>query len=307
MHHPFLAFLACSKDELVGRASGMLGSVLLCNASAKHSFVEEDGSAQKPCVTGSSAEFLVVLKDDEGKSLTQGGNVVEAVVSQAPSAASAQTASLQVVDNSNGTHTIRFIAHQAGRYTVHVTINNAKLARPLSITSLEAKPLPPVAIVFDSNECQRHLEISSDRRTITRIYRWHGLCSSVLCSEGAQPGEHSWSVQIAIRRMCIYVGVAVKDHLTSERSNFDSAYCWAGGFGSGSKIVMGNWSKSKAASERQSNNILHLQFDGDQSILSLTNKRTQRTDTIRGLPTAKLFLFTALACKGDRLTILEPK
>ena len=63
--HSHISFETVSDDDLIAKANELVGTVIPCEASAQHSFVE--GNKNKTTQEGQSAIFTLVAKDDKGK------------------------------------------------------------------------------------------------------------------------------------------------------------------------------------------------------------------------------------------------
>ena len=137
--HSHISFETVSDDDLIAKANELVGTVIPCEASAHHSFVE--GNKNKTTQEGQSAIFTLVAKDDKGKPLAQGGDLVRAMVSSKPAKAGDLQA-VEVKDSGNGRYDIHCSTPCAGEYAIKISVNGTFLANTLSVTCRNRVGLP---------------------------------------------------------------------------------------------------------------------------------------------------------------------
>ena len=131
--HSHISFETVSDDDLIAKANELVGTVIPCEASAQHSFVE--GNKNKTTQEGQSTIFTLVAKDDKGKPLAQGGDLVRATVSSTPAkAGDIPDPPVEVKDNGNGRYDIHCATPCTGEYVIKISVNGNFLANTLSVT-----------------------------------------------------------------------------------------------------------------------------------------------------------------------------
>ena len=216
--HSHISFETVSDDDLITKANELVGTVIPCEASAQHSFVE--GHKNKTTQEGQSAIFTLVAKDDKGKRLAQGGDLVRATVSSTPAKAG-DLPPVEVKDNGNGRYDIHCSTLCAGEYAIKISVNGTFLANTLSVTCRNRGDFH-----FDQAQCHANITISPDKLTMTHTGR-NGY-SSVLGSRGVRRGQHSWTVRINnSQNMYVSVGVMDKDKRIGTY-NYQRSYRWYG-------------------------------------------------------------------------------
>ena len=287
--HSHISFETVTDDELIAKANELVGTVIPCEASAQHSFVE--GEHNQTAQKGQSAIFTLVAKDDKGKPLAQGGDLVRATVWSTPAKAG-DLPPVAVKDNGNGLYDIRCPTLCTGEYTVQLSVNGTFLADTLSVTCRNR-----VDFHFDQAQCHANITISPDKLTMTHTGKRE--YSSVLGSRGVRRGQHSWTVRInKSRRMLVYVGVMDK-HKRSGSDDYNRSYCW---HGFGQKYENGK--STKSIGWFQVNDVIQLDVNCDTHTLRISNHRSGETAMIAGLPDVELFPFFQTLDQNDSLTLI---
>ena len=127
--HSHISFETVSDDDLIAKANELVGTVIPCEASAQHSFVE--GNKNKATQEGQSAIFTLVAKDNKGKPLVQGGDLVRATVSST-SAKAGDLPPVEVKDNGNGRYDIQLL-NAVRRRVRHQNIRQWHIPRQHSV------------------------------------------------------------------------------------------------------------------------------------------------------------------------------
>ena len=288
--HSHISFKTVSDDDLIAKANELVGTVIPCEASAHHSFVE--GNKNKTTQEGQSAIFTLVAKDNKGKPLAKGGDLVQATVSSKPAEAGDLTP-VEVKDKGNGRYDIHCPTPWAGEYTVKISINGTFLANSLSVTCRNQ-----VGFHFDQAQCHANITISPDWLTVTHTALTG--CSSVLGSRGVRRGQHSWKVRInKSLYMDFFVGVIDK-HRRTGSCNYHRSYSWHGNTGK-------KWENGKCTDSIGSflvNDVIQLDVDCDKHTLRIFTHRFGKTETITRLPDVELFPFFEMYDQNDSLTLI---
>ena len=215
--HSHISFETVSDHDLITKANELVGTVIPCQASAQHSFVH--GNKNKTTQEGQSAIFTLVAKDDKGKPLAQGGDLVRATVSSTPAKAG-DLPPVEVKDNGNGRYDIYCSTPCAGEYTIKISVNGTFLANTLSVTCRNR-----LDFHFDQAQCHANITTGPDKLTMTHTGQ-NGVYSSVLGSRGVRRGQHSWAVRInKSRSMYVFVGVMDK-HKRTGSDDYKRSYGW---------------------------------------------------------------------------------
>ena len=287
--HSHISIETVSDDDLIAMANELVGTVIPGEASAQHSFVE--GNKNKTTQKGQSAILTLVAKDDQGKPLAQGGDLVRATVSRKPTEAGLPP--VEVKDNGNGRYDIHCPTPCAGKYTVKISVNGTFLANSLSVTCRNQ-----VGFHFDQAQCHA-VTISPDKLTVTHTGE-DGEWSSVLGSRGVRRGQHSWTVRInKSQDMNVLVGVMDNHRRTGSR-DYERSYSWDGDYGH-------KWEDGKCTDSIglfQVNDVIQLDVDCDTHTLRIFNLRSEETATIAGLPDVELFPFFETYNQNDSLTLI---
>ena len=290
LHHADILFETVADADLTSKAGGLIGVVSPCEASAATNIVE--GDLKKTVMKGNPTTFTVVAKDRRGKTMTRGGDAIQATWTCKPAKAGTLPA-VEVKDNGNGRYDITCRPSCVGKYVVEASVNGTKLSHPLSITC-EGQWFN-----FDRAQCQKENTLSFNKMTVTHSGQ-DGVWSSVLGSQGVRQGQHSWRVQVdRSRNRYVFVGVAEKDKLKDVYSYIQS-YSWYGY--TGQKWVMGQTTDSIAAF--QVGDILRLDLNCDDHTLRITNQRSEETATIDNLPALELFPYFATDNTNDSLSLV---
>ena len=288
--HSHISFETVSDDDLIAKANELVGTVIPCEASAQHSFVE--GDHNQTAQEGQSATFTVVAKDDKGNPLAQGGDLVRATVSRKPAKAG-NLPPVEVKDNGNGRYDIHCATPCAGEYTVEISVNGSFLANTLSVTCRNQ-----LDFHFDQAQCHANITISPDKLTMTHTGR-NGY-SSVLGSRGVRRGQHSWKVRVnKSQNMDVFVGVMDK-HKRTGSDDYKRSYSWHGYDGK-------KWENGKCTSSIgsfQVNDVIQLDVDCDTHTLRIFNHRSGETAMIAGLPDVQLFPYFETFYQDASLTLI---
>ena len=287
--HSHITFETVTDDDLIAKANELVGTVIPCGASAQHSFVE--GNKNKTTQEGQSAIFTLVAKDDKGKPLAQGGDLVRATVSSTPAKAG-NFPPVEVKDNGNGRYDIHCSTPCAGEYAIKISVNGTFLANTLSVTCRNQ-----LDFHFDQAQCHANITISPDKLTVTHTGQsgW----SMVLGSRGVRLGQHSWKVRVnKSKYMYVWVGVMDK-HKRTRSDDFNRSYSWFGH--NGKKCENGKLTKS--IGPFQVNDVTRLDVDCDTHTLRIFNHRSGETATIADLPDVELFPFFETYNQNDSLTL----
>ena len=288
--HSYISFETVSNDDLITKANELVGTVIPCEASAQHSFVE--GNKNKTTQEAQSTIFTLVAKDNKGKPLAQGGDLVRATVSSKPAKAG-DLPPMEVKDNGNGRYDIHCSTPCAGEYAIKVSVNGTFLANTLSVTCRNQLDLD-----FDQAQCHANITISPDKLTMTHTGKRE--YSSVLGSRGVRRGQHSWKVRInKSQYMEVFVGVMDKQKRTGS-CDYLRSYSWYGGYGK--KCENGKYTNSIV--RFQVNDVIQLDVDCDTHTLRIFNHRSEETATIAGLPDVELFPFFETRWQNDSLTLI---
>ena len=294
LHHSDILFETVREADLISYAGELDGVVSPCKASAATTIVE--GEFRKIVQKGHPATFTLVAKDRNGKTMTRGGDTIQATWTRKPAEA-ANLPAAEVKNSGNGRYNILCRPSCAGEYAVEVSVNGTKLSHAQFITCVDRW------FNFDRAQCQDENTLSSDKMTVTHTGR-DNVCSSVLGSQGVRQGQHSWRVQVGPSRYTqgnVFVGVAEKDKLT-DTNNAREAYCWYG-LG-GAQYVMGKITCTTSFWSFRVEDILQLDLNCDDHTLRITNQRSGETDTIDNLPASELFPYFATLSTGDSLTLV---
>ena len=289
--HSHISFETVSDDDLITKANELVGTVIPCEASAQHSFVE--GNKNKTTQEGQSTIFTLVANDDKGKPLAQGGDLVRATVSSKPAKAGGLPP-VEVKDNGNGRYDIHCSTPCAGEYAIKISVNGTFLANTLSVTCRNQ-----LDFHFDQAQCHANIMIGPDKLTMTHTGQ-PGVFSSVLGSRGVRRGQHSWKVRINNSRdMAVFVGVMDK-HKRTGSCDHQRSYSWYGY--SGQKFENGECTDS--IGRFQVNDVIQLDVDCDTHTLRIFNHRSGETATIANLPDVKLFPSFGTCHQNDSLTLI---
>ena len=287
--HSHISFETVSDDDLIAKANELVGTVIPCEASAQHSFVE--GNKNKTTQEGQSAIFTLVAKDDKGKPLAQGGDLVRATVSSKPAKAGDLQA-VEVKDSGNGRYDIHCSTPCAGEYAIKISVNGTFLVNTLSVTCRN-----PVDFHFDQAQCHANSTISPDKLTMTHTGK-EGY-SSVLGSRGVRRGQHSWKVRVnKSQDMEVLVGVMDK-HKRTGSCDYRRSYSW---YGHGDKCENGKCTNS--IGQFQVNDVIQLDVDCNTHTLRIFNHRSGETATIADLPEVELFPYFETCDQNDSLTLI---
>ena len=290
LHHSEILFETVGEADLIPKAGEIVGTVSPCEASALASIVE--GGSKKTVQKGNPVTFTVVAKDRKGKTMTRGGDAIQATWS-IEAAEAANLPAVEVKDNGNGRYDITCPPLCVGEYAVEVTVNGTKLSHALSITC-EGRWFN-----LDSAQCQDKNMLSSDKMTVTHTGQ-NCVWSSVLGSQSVQHGQYSWRVKVdRSRNRYVFVGVAEKDKLKDTNNHYQS-YSWYGN--NGQKWVMGQSTDSISAF--QVGDILRLDLNCNEHTLRITNQRSRETATIGNLPASELFPYFATYDTNDSFSLV---
>ena len=287
--HSHISFETVSDHDLITKASELVGTVIPCEASAQHSFV--GGNKNKTTQEGQAAIFTLVAKDNKGKPLAQGGDLVRATVSSTPAKAG-DLPPVEVKDNGNGRYDIYCSTPCAGEFAIKISVNGTFLTNTLSVTCRNR-----LDFHFDQVQCHGNITISPDKLTIT--HNGQREYSSVLGSRGVRRGQHSWKIRInKSHNMAVWVGVMDK-HKRTGSGDFTRSYSWRG---NGNKYENGKLTDS--IGRFQVNDVIQLDVDCDTHTLTIFNHRSGETATIADLPDVELFPFFETRDQNDSLTLI---
>ena len=151
--HPHVSFDAGSPDVFLHHGPEIMGRVKACNVSAARSCVE--GGLTQRSIPNEPFTFTIIVKDENGDTLTNGGHRLRTKFLKRPAAHTAEAPDVEVTDDKNGRYRLSFATSHVGQYSIEVCIDGTKMAQAL------------IAICRTSVQCT---EIWS-----SRVSEWHQI------------------------------------------------------------------------------------------------------------------------------------
>lgn len=275
-------FEAASKESCARKAKELLGKVVVCQASAKHSVIEARLVRPAPSPGEQVVEFVVALRDEKKQPLTEGGDVIEArwIQTSGP-----DFPSVTVDDHKNGSYTVRCGAAAMGTYQLKLAINGEEMEQELCV--LYCEPLK-----WDPEECHKKILISDGGRKATCLTSAAGC---VLGNRAMRRGEHVFRIRLGSVGS-YWLGLAPKPLSPSRVDDFKTiAFCWGG--------AGGHYFRDGAQNDGQHilwavGDQIEFRLNCEQRSLGMTNLRLGQSSTMTNLPDEEYFPFACLSEKG---------
>ena len=292
-HHSRIMFKEASDADRACRAKESIGEVIPRQASATHSEME-NGTTRK-VQKGKTANITIRAKDRNGRSLTNGGDVISARFAGVSTNGGAP--STTITDNDNGSYTISCMCLSPGAFELEVRLNGQKMTRNVTITCTA------FTSTFDPAESHPSIVISEDGQKASFSAQSSGHHCTVLGSFPMRSGQYTWKVKVGSNMNYHSLGVATKP-LSSQRVNDQNgtAYCC---FNERSRFVHDNATVDNNLGYWSPGDTFHLDLDCDRHTLCITSLSSQKTCTFTNLPDKEYFQFANLYQSGNSVEFVE--
>ena len=283
LRHACFDFQAVSDEGLTANLTNAVGLIKTHDASAPKCTASPSAVT---CFPGNCVDITVVTRNDSGEDLSVGGSCVTAAWSKFPGGASTRPP-IEVEDLESGLYRLSFVPRQQGIYHLQISVNGEKIPELIVTTCLERSHR------FDPAECHGNISLSEDLLLATRNTNGSSAedpkdqCREcVLGAKGMWFGRHWWKVRVGHTLYWSFLGIASKPLPPKGFYSYLNACGWTE---SGKQSSFAQGEKATKLSKMQGNDVLRFDLDCEAHTLTITQERTGKTDTIKGLPQDTMF------------------